>query len=121
MKICITAKGNSLETAVDPRFGRCDYFIIADSETMEFEAIANANAQTTGGSGIAAGQLVSEHNVEAVLTGSVGPNAYRTLEAAAIKIYTGVSGSVMSAIEGFRKKSFAPVTKPTVDSHFGMQ
>jgi predicted Fe-Mo cluster-binding NifX family protein len=121
MKICITSKGTSLDSEVDPRFGRCAYFIILDIESMKHEIIENSNAQTSGGAGIQSGQLVSEKNVEAVLTGNVGPNAYDTLSAAKIKIITGVSGIIKDAIEKYKNGEFNTVDNPTVDSHFGMK
>jgi predicted Fe-Mo cluster-binding NifX family protein len=121
MKICITSKGTSLDSEVDPRFGRCAYFIILDIESMEYETIENSNAQTSGGAGIQSGQLISEKNVEAVLTGNVGPNAYDTLSAAKIKIITGVSGIIKDAIEKYKKEEFKSVDKASVDSHFGMK
>lgn len=43
MKICITSEGKTLDSKVDPRFGRCQYFIIVDSETLVFEAVENVN------------------------------------------------------------------------------
>jgi len=36
VKICVTAAGNTLDAAVDPRFGRTAHFIVVDSETMSF-------------------------------------------------------------------------------------
>ena len=92
MKICITSQGNNLESEVDPRFGRCAYFIIADTETLEFEPIENSSAQAAGGAGIQSGKLVSDKGVKAVLTGNCGPNAFQTLNAAGVEIYTGVIG-----------------------------
>lgn len=121
MRICITSYGKALDSQVDPRFGRCAYFIIIDPETMEFEVIENSNAQTSGGAGIQAGQLVTEKKVNAVLTGNVGPNAYQVLNAGDIKIYTGVTGSIKEAVEKYNAKKIIPVEKPNVSSHFGMQ
>ena len=54
MKIAISATGTTLENDVDARFGRCSYFIIVDSETMEYEYIDNASSQAGGGAGVAA-------------------------------------------------------------------
>ena len=68
MKICVTADGNTLESNIDPRFGRCAYFLIVDLETMEFEAIDNGQVQTAGGAGVKSGQLVVEKEVMLVHT-----------------------------------------------------
>lgn len=121
MKICITSQGNTLESQVDPRFGRCAYFIIIDPESSEFEIIENSNAQTMGGAGIQAGQLVSDKGVKALLTGHVGPNAFQTLQASGIEIITGISGPVKEAVEQYKSGVLKPATNPTVGAHSGMK
>ena len=111
-KICITSSGPTLDSVVDPRFGRCAFFIIADPETSDFEAVSNEAAMASGGAGIRAAQTVSSMGVEAVLTGSVGPNAFPALQDAGIKILSGVSGTVKSAIENYNKEGFQELTTP---------
>jgi predicted Fe-Mo cluster-binding NifX family protein len=120
MKICITSQGNTLDSQIDPRFGRCAYFIIVDPDTMDFEAIDNASAGSTGGAGIQAGQLISEKGVKAVLTGNVGPNAFRTLNAAKIQVITGVNGTIKDIITEYKNGELKPISEPSVGSHFGM-
>ena len=120
MKICITSEGNNLDSKVDPRFGRCQYFIIADTDTLKFEAIPNPNIETMGGAGIQSAQLVASKQVKAVLTGNVGPNAFQTLNAGGIDIYTGVSGSVKEAIEAYKSGKLKKTESPSVGSKFGM-
>jgi len=120
MKICITAQGNTLDSNVDPRFGRCQYFIITDTNTLEFEAIENPSISTTGGAGIVSGQLVSTKGAKVVLTGNVGPNAFQTLQAAGIDVITGMSGSIKEAIERYNKGDLKPTQGPSVNSKFGM-
>lgn len=120
MKTCVTSEGGSLDSKVDPRFGRCQYFIIADTDTLEFEAIENPNIESMGGAGIQSAQLVSSKQVKAVITGNVGPNAFQTLQAAGIEIFTGASGTVKEAIEKYKKGEFKAVSGPSVGSHSGM-
>jgi predicted Fe-Mo cluster-binding NifX family protein len=120
MKICITARDDNLDSEVDPRFGRCRYFIVVDTDSLEFEAVENPNAGMAGGAGIQSGQLVSDKQVEAVLTGNVGPNAFQTLNRANIAVITGVSGSVRDALQSFNEGELTAVTGPTVNSKSGM-
>ncbi len=120
MKICVTSEGSSLDSKVDPRFGRCQHFIITDSDTLEFEVVENPNIESMGGAGIQSAQLVASKKVKAVVTGNVGPNAFQTLQAAGIEIFTGASGTVKEAIEKYKKGEFKAVSGPSVGSHSGM-
>ena len=82
MKICVTATANSLDAQIDPRFGRCSYFVIVDSETMQFEAVPNMAAAASGGAGIQAAQTIAKEGVKLLITGNVGPKAFQALAAA---------------------------------------
>jgi predicted Fe-Mo cluster-binding NifX family protein len=120
MKICITSEGTTLDSKIDPRFGRCRYFMMIDTDTMAFNAIENASIQASGGAGIQAGQLMASNQLKAVLTGNVGPNAFQTLQAAGIEIFTGASGTVREALEKFKEGGFKKTQGPTVDAKKGM-
>jgi predicted Fe-Mo cluster-binding NifX family protein len=120
MKLCITSEGKTLDSRVDPRFGRCPFFIFADTESGAFSALDNPGISQSGGAGIQAAQFVASQGVKTVLTGHAGPNAFRTLEAAGISVVTGVAGSVKEAIEKFKKgELLPPASGPDVSSHFG--
>lgn len=120
MTICLSSQGNTLDAQIDPRFGRCQYFIIFDTETSAFEAITNPNIDSMGGAGIQSGQLIAGKKVRTVLTGNVGPNAFQTLQAAGIEVVTGISGSVREAIEKYRKGGLSVAEGPSAASHAGM-
>ncbi|MCF7886848.1 MAG: NifB/NifX family molybdenum-iron cluster-binding protein [Candidatus Omnitrophica bacterium] len=120
MKICITAEGGNLESKIDSRFGRAQYFLIIDTESNGLEAIQNPNVGGMGGVGVQSGQLISEKGAKVVLTGNVGPNAYKTLKAAGIEIISGISGTAKEAVEAYKQGKFKPGNGPSVDSKFGM-
>ncbi|MDD5591189.1 MAG: NifB/NifX family molybdenum-iron cluster-binding protein [Dehalococcoidales bacterium] len=120
MKIAISATAPNLDAEVEPRFGRCPYFIIVDPDTMQFEAVENSNVMASGGAGIASGQMIAGKEVSAVLTGNCGPNAYQVLSAAGIKIITGVSGKVRDAVSAYQSGQMQNTSQPTVAAHFGM-
>jgi len=121
MKICVTATADSLDAQIDPRFGRCAYFIIVDSETMQFEAIPNAAAGASGGAGIQAAQTIANKGVKLLITGNVGPKAFQALSAAGIEIATGVSGTVRDAVEKFKRGELRKTDAPNVGGHFGIR
>jgi len=73
MKIALSATAPSLDADVDPRFGRCQYFVIVDPQSMEFETLDNSSAMASGGAGISTGQMIASKGVETVLTGNCGP------------------------------------------------
>ena len=120
MKIAITATGPTLDAAVDPRFGRCPYFLVVDTETMSAEGIDNANAALGSGAGIQSAQLMADRGVQAVLTGNCGPNAHATLSAAGIGVIVGCSGAVREVVEQFKAGGLAPAAEPNVTGHFGL-
>ncbi|MBN1845041.1 MAG: 4Fe-4S binding protein [Sedimentisphaerales bacterium] len=120
MKIAVTSTGPDLDSQVEPRFGRCPYFLIIDPETMEYQALENPNVALGGGAGIQSAQLLASHGAQTVLTGNCGPNAYATLAAAEIQVVVGVSGIVRQAAEQFQQGASASATEPNVASHFGM-
>jgi len=120
MKIAVTATGPSLDDHVEPRFGRCAYFLIVDTDSTEFEAMENPNTALGGGAGIQSAQLMAEKGVQAVLTGNCGPNAFQVFGAAGVQVITGVSGRARDAIGQFKAGAFAASSEANVASHFGM-
>src|SRR4030042_1101389 len=119
MKIAISAAGPTLDADVDPRFGRCQYFIVVDPDTEEFEAVDNTSAMASGGAGISAAQMIAEKEVKAVLTGNCGPNAYQTLSAAGIQVITGVAGKIRDVVKNYGTGKFTASSQANVPDHFG--
>ena len=122
MKIAVSASDNSLDAAVDPRFGRCAYLLIIDSQTSEIVGGGrNEFAAAGGGAGTQTAQGAIREGAEAVLTGNIGPNAYNVLRAGKIKVYAGVSGSVRDAIVRLNKGELRETPSSTAPPHSGMR
>ena len=120
MKVAVSAMSGSLDAQVAPNFGRCPYFVVVETETMDYEAIPNSGPSAAHGAGIQAARLVAGRGVRVVLTGNVGPNAFGALSSAGIEVVTGVSGSVREAVERYKRGELrGGVRGPTVGSHFG--
>jgi predicted Fe-Mo cluster-binding NifX family protein len=119
MKIAITSMGQSLDDSVDPRFGRAKYLLIVDTATMEFEVIDNsANINAFKGAGIQTATMISDRGAEVLLTGYCGPNAFRTAQAAGIKVVNDVSGTVKSVLQQFMQGSLQYSAAPNAEGHW---
>lgn len=119
MKIAVSASGKDLGASVDPRFGRCAYFILVETEDMSFQVFDNENIALGGGAGIQSAQFVASKGTNAVITGNCGPNAVRTLNAAGIRIFVGQSGTVGEAIEKYKKGLLDTTNEANVPDHYG--
>jgi predicted Fe-Mo cluster-binding NifX family protein len=119
MKIAVTSQGQTIDSEVDPRFGRARYFIIADVDTGDLRAVSNEqNLNAAQGAGIQAAQLVAAQGVEAVLTGHCGPKAFQVLTAAGIKVFNEVEGTVAEAIVAFSSGKLTQTEGADVQGHW---
>ncbi|MDQ1261043.1 MAG: hypothetical protein QG575_224 [Euryarchaeota archaeon] len=120
MKICVSAGASGLDAPMDPRFGRCPFFVIVDLDSMSETSITNSNVMATSGAGIQAAQDVARQGATALITGNIGPNAMQTLSAARIDVYLHQgAGSVRDVVEKFKRGELTKVAGPSVPGHAG--
>lgn len=105
MKIVISAQDGKMESQVDQRFGRCQWLIVFDTETNEWEACENPGVSQSGGAGVAAAQFVADQKADVVMSGDFGPNAARAFSASNIEMrrFTDEIKTVQDAINQFIK------------------
>ena len=119
MKIAITSKGKDLDSAVDPRFGRAPFILIVDTLNNDLEVLDNSdNVNAFKGAGIQTAVTISEHGAKALLTGYCGPNAFKTLTAAGIKVINDMSGTVQEAVEAFKKGKVTFAEEANAEGHW---
>ena len=121
MKICVSSTGKDINASIDQRFGRCQYFLIVDVETMDVKTILNESTLSSGGAGVQAAQIVTNEDVDSVITGNIGPNAFQILQAAGIKVFIGAQGTIKEAIENYKNGTLKETGSANVESHSGMK
>ena len=119
MKIAISSSGQDLAAQLDPRFGRCRYFLIIETDTMNFEVFDNDNAALGGGAGIQSAQFIAAKGAKALITGHCGPNAIQTLSAAGVQVYVGQAGTVQGLVDKFKNNQLTPTTEANASAHAG--
>ncbi len=121
MKVAITALGPELKDGVSTRFGRAPYFLIVETDDLSLvESIENPNTSAGGGAGVQSAQLIVDRDVEIMLTGNCGPNAFQVFKAAGIKILVGAGGSIEETVEKFKAGDLEEAAGANVSSHAGL-
>ncbi|MEA1968965.1 MAG: NifB/NifX family molybdenum-iron cluster-binding protein [Thermodesulfobacteriota bacterium] len=121
MKIAVSSMGKDLNSQIEPRFGRSDFFVIVETGDMSFEAFDNASIGLSSGAGIQTASFISSKGVKAVLTGNCGPKAMQALTAGGIEVFTGESGTVKEAVERFKNGALTSSASATVAEKSGVQ
>jgi len=119
MKIAFSTNGNTLESLLDTRFGRCSRFLILDTETNHYEILENTqNLNAVQGAGIQSAQTVLKTGAEALVTGHCGPKAFKVLHAAGITIYLADNRPIDELAKTFAAGKLAELTDADVEGHW---
>ncbi len=103
MKIAISSQGKEENSLMDSRFGRCEYFCIYDIEDAGFKVIENTAINSNAGAGIEAANLVLKENIDAIVTGNIGPHANEVLKRSNIKIFTSDVKRISDIINEYKR------------------
>jgi predicted Fe-Mo cluster-binding NifX family protein len=115
MRVVVSAQDDRPEALVDPRFARAPWLIEIDTETNEWRAHDNsANRDFGGGAGVAAAHTVVELHAESLITGNVGPKAFRTLTSAGARVYLVEVSTVRDALERLAAGDLTPAESESV-------
>jgi len=120
MKIGISSAGRDMNSLINPRFGRCEYFMIVQTDDDSFEVVENNFKSLGGGAGIQAAGFLQSKGVKVVLTGSCGPNAMNVFSESNIQVITGQAGIVKNIIEKFKSGDLTASVDPTGNEKTGI-
>ncbi len=114
MKIGVTAAGANIDSLVDERYARAPYLIIVDSDTMEFKAVVNQNANKTSGAGTGASQDLIKEGSDVIIGINVGPKAWDVLKEFEVKVYRAKKGmTVKEAVDAFNRGELEEIHEPS--------
>lgn len=120
MKLAISSSGNSLDSALDPRFGRCPYFLIVDPADMRYEVFNNQGTAQSRGAGIKAAQFLAAKKVGVVITGHASVNVVQTLASAGIEIFVEQQGSIKEVVALYKSGGLKSAISSAVNAYFEM-
>ena len=119
MKVIVTSQGKELSSEIDLRFGRARWLIVFDSETEGFQAHDNElNLNAAQGAGIQTGRNIANIGADAVITGNVGPNAFKTLTAAKVKVFFAEKQTVQQAFDLYKTGKLKSANQANVEGHW---
>ncbi len=119
MKLVISSTGVSLADPLDTRFGRAQYFLLVETESGLVTAHENSqNLNAAQGAGIQAAETVVRLGAEAVLSGNVGPKAFRALSAGGVKVFLAPGGTGATVLERFKKGELKETKEANVEGHW---
>lgn len=118
MRVAVSSTGESLDSPVDPRFGRCPYFIVFDGDKSH-RTVRNDGQALGNGAGIQAAQQMLDLGVDAVVTGDVGPNAFKVLAAGGVRMFVGSRGTVSSAMQSYKNGELRETASSTSPGYHG--
>ncbi len=105
MKIVFSAKGDSWDSLVDPRFGRTEMFVVYDEDSKELKVLPNNEAKEKAhGVGLQSSKKILEAGADILITGNgAGEKANDILKNSNIKVYVGAGDmSLKDAYEAYK-------------------
>lgn len=109
MKVLITSVGKEINDNFDQKFGRCEYFQIIDTETNDVKVLENQGKKADHGAGTGASQQAIDENIDVIITGHLGPNAFQILDSSDIKLLSAKSGTVKEVLEQFKNNELEEI------------
>lgn len=122
MKIAVCSKGNDLNSLCDERFGRCETFLVFDTETKESFAIDNEAKNEGAGAGGKAVKILADNKVDVVLAPELGPKANEAIKAFEIEAYRTIANlTVEEQIKNFQEGKLEKFETSSVEEHSGLR
>lgn len=104
MKIAIPVNDDNIDGNVCISFGRAPYFLFYDTEKDKSKCVVNSAANSQGGAGIKAAQIIADNNADVLITPRCGQNAADVLKASRVKIYKSIEGTIRENLKELKEE-----------------
>lgn len=121
MKVAVSSSGQDLNSPIDPRFGRCAYFLVVETDDMSFEVFDNESAGLGGGAGIQSAQFIISKGAKAVITGNCGLNAVKTLSVGGVEVFLGNTGIVRKVLQKLKNGELTSTNIANASEYSGLR
>ena len=111
MKIAIPVEEKNIKGNICVSFGRAPYFMFHDTEKNKSDFIINSAANSQGGAGIKAAQIIVDNNADILITPRCGDNAAEILKAAYITIYKSKNNLIEDNLKYFKEDKLNLLTE----------
>ena len=103
MRIALPVNDKDIKSEICPSFGRTPYFLIYDTAEKSSVFLDNLAAQSAGGAGIKAAQMLVDQSVKVIISPRYGENAAKVLIDGDIKVYKNIVGTAEENIKAYEK------------------
>src|SRR5574344_2776900 len=103
MRITLPVNNKDIKSDICPSFGRTPYFLIYDTDDKSIIFLDNLAAQSAGGAGIKAAQMLLDQSIKIIIAPRYGENAAKVLLDGGIKVYKNVAGTAEKNIKAYEK------------------
>ena len=98
MKLFLTASGESMSHIIDTSFGRCNFFLLYETEDDNYEFFENQFQDEQSSVGAAVAQAAIDHGAQAVISVNPGPRAFKVLKEANLEVYHSPEGTKLKDV-----------------------
>lgn len=99
MKVAISTDESNLDALIETKFGRSPGFLIYDTVSAAMKYLSNdQNADSSQGAGTKTAEMLLDEDIESVISGHLGPKAFRVLDSAGIHIYNCAAVPIKQAL-----------------------
>ncbi len=104
MRVVVISEGETLDSEVAEDFGHAPFFLVVDTDSLDYHVIENEFADSPEGAGVAVAKAITTLQPDAVITGGIGMHGLDILRKSNIYVSYDEEGPVEQCIVDFVRR-----------------